>query len=210
MKINNTLLFDLDGVIIDTESQYDVFWKQAGEKYQVGIDHFERVVKGTTLPNIISRYFSHLPEEEQQRLMEANHAFDLQMTYDFIPGAKSFLDAVKNHGIKTGLVTSSGDAKLKKVFDVLSLDAYFDTVVSADRIREGKPNPMCYLLAAKDLDARPEECIVFEDSFQGIEAGNRAGMRVVGLYTTNPKASIVEKVWKAIPHFDGFTLQHLI
>lgn len=210
MKLDKTLLFDLDGVIIDTESQYDVFWKQAGEKYQLGIDNFERVVKGTTLPNIISRYFSHLSEKEQQDLINSNHAFDLQMTYDFIPGAKEFLDEVKSNGIKTGLVTSSGDAKLKKVFEVLSLEAYFDTIVSADRIKEGKPNPMCYLLAAQDLDVYPEDCIVFEDSFQGIEAGNQAGMKVVGLYTTNPKESIEGKVWKAIPHFEGYTLHYFV
>lgn len=203
------ILFDLDGVIIDTETQYDVFWKKVGEKYQLGIPEFERVVKGTTLPDIISRYFAHLPESKRQQVMDDNRDFDLNMTFDYIPGAYEFLQSVRKKGIRTGLVTSSDDIKLKKVFEILHLDRYFDTIVSADRITRGKPHPMCYLLAAQDLDVPPEECVVFEDSFQGIEAGNAAGMRVVGLSTTNPKETIEGRVWKVIPHFKGLTVDDL-
>ena len=208
MKLQ-AILFDLDGVLIDTESQYDVFWKQKGEEYRLGIENFERVIKGTTLPNIISRYFSHLPVEEQQRLKNANHAFDQQMTFDPIPGALEFLEEIKAAGLKVGLVTSSDDAKLKAVFQARNFDGVFDTVVSADRITDGKPHPMCYLLAAQDLGITPENCVVFEDSFQGIEAGNAAGMTVVGLSTTNPAESIQDKVFRVIPHFLEFSLQDL-
>lgn len=201
------ILFDLDGVLIDTEPQYDIFWKKMGEAYVPGIESFEKVIKGTSLPDIIDRYFSHLPKEEQLKVIELSHDFELQMDYGYITGAFDFLQEVRQQeGIRIGLVTSSEDIKLKKVFDVLKLDKYFDTVVSADRITEGKPNPQCYLLAAKDLQVPTDECLVFEDSLQGIAAGNAAGMKVVGVSTTNPEERIREKVWKVIPHFEGVSL----
>ncbi|GHT08075.1 phosphatase [Bacteroidia bacterium] len=210
MDNNIAALFDLDGVIIDTEPQYDIFWKKTGEEYGLNIDHFEQVIKGTTLPNIIAKYFSHLPEEEQKTVATANRTFDLQMELVPIPGALEFLDELKKNGIRMGLVTSSSSEKLEVVFKTLPLLPYFDTVVSADRITKGKPDPMCYLLAAKDLDISPKHCIVFEDSFNGIASGNAAGMKVIGLSTTNPAESIREKTVKVIPNFKNFSVEDFL
>jgi HAD superfamily hydrolase (TIGR01509 family) len=196
-------LFDLDGVIIDTEPQYDQFWSKVGIDYNLGIEDFEDVIKGTTMPYIFSNYFPHFTEEEKNELSAANYAFEIQMEIIVVPGALEYLIETKKAGIKTGLVTSSDDAKLEYVFRQLPIRQYFDTVVSADRISRGKPDPMCYLLAAKDLNVLPGNCFVFEDSFPGIASGNAAGMRVIGLTTTNPAESIRDKVWKAIPDFVG-------
>ena len=88
-------------------------------------------------------------------------------------------------------------------------DKLFDTIVSAERVEYGKPNPECYLLAAKDLNVKPENCIVFEDSFAGIEAGNAAGMVVVGLATTNPANMLEDKTVKVIPDFSDFSIADL-
>ena len=74
-------------------------------------------------------------------------------------------------------------------------------MVTADRITAGKPDPMCYLLAARDLQVKPGECVVFEDSFSGIQAGTAAGMRVIGVATTNPEKAICDKVSAVIPDF---------
>jgi HAD superfamily hydrolase (TIGR01509 family) len=203
-------LFDLDGVLIDTESQYDVFWKKKGEEYHLGIENFEQLIKGTILPDIIAKYFSHLTENEKKELETANQSFDSQLKMIPIPGALAFLSELKKRGIKTGLVTSSDDKKLAAVFHAISIRPYFDTVVSADRIVHGKPHPMCYLLAAEDLNIPPEHCFVFEDSFNGIASGNAAGMKVIGLSTTNPAESIRSKVVKVIPDFRRFSLEELL
>jgi len=202
MKNNTALLFDLDGVIIDTEPQYDIFWKKTGEDYQLGIENFERVIKGTTLPNILAKYFSHLSEKERQDIIDSVYAFESQMDMTPIPGVLEFLAELKESGVKTGLVTSSDDVKLAAVFHKLPiLKEYFNTIVSANRITQGKPHPMCYLLAAEDLNVSPQDCIVFEDSFTGIASGNAAGMKVIGLSTTNSAESIQDKVAKVIPNF---------
>ena len=83
----------------------------------------------------------------------------------------------------------------------------FDTIVTADRITKGKPDPMCYLLAANDLNVSPADCIVFEDSFAGIQAGTDAGMRVIGLSTTNPEETLKNKVYEVIPNFVQITFE---
>ena len=206
---NTAFLFDLDGVIVDTEPQYDIFWKKTAEKYQLGIENFEQIIKGTILPNIISNYFSQLPELEQQEIVLANQAFEIEMDIIPVPGALAFLEDAKNNEIPIGLVTSSDDRKIEYVFSKLPIRQYFDTIVSADRIIEGKPDPMCYLLAAQDLDVSPENCYVFEDSFNGIKSGNAAGMNVVGLSTTNPPDSISEDCIKVIPDFCNFFVRYL-
>ena len=114
---------------------------------------------------------------------------------------------LKEHGVQIGLVTSSDNAKVKRAFGLLHLDNLFDTLVTADRITQGKPDPMCYLLAAKDLNVSPEDCIVFEDSFNGIQSGKDAGMRVIGLSTTNPAESLRDKVYEVIPNFEKVTFE---
>ena len=72
------VLFDMDGVVLDTESQYDKFWKHMGDRYNVGIPNFEKVIKGTTLPNIIKKYFSDLTQDEQNHIVEATDEFELE------------------------------------------------------------------------------------------------------------------------------------
>jgi HAD superfamily hydrolase (TIGR01509 family) len=210
MKNKIAALFDLDGVIIDTESQYDVFWKKTSEKYLLGIENFEQLIKGTTLPNIIAGYFSHLPEDEQKKIEAANHAFDLHLDMIPIPGVLEFLTQLKEAGVKMGLVTSSDNEKMDTVFAALPIRKYFDTLVTADRVTKGKPDPMCYLLAAEDLHIPPRDCFVFEDSFNGIASGNAAGMRVIGLSTTHPAESICDKVWKVIPDFRNVNYQSIL
>jgi HAD superfamily hydrolase (TIGR01509 family) len=209
MKNKIAFLFDLDGVIIDTETQYDVFWGKMGKDYQLGLKDFEQLVKGTTLPNIIASYFSHLPEEKQKEVEAANRAFDLQMNIIPIPGALAFLAESKKAGIKMGLVTSSDNEKLTTIFHALPIKEYFDTIVSADRITQGKPHPQCYLLAANDLDVLPDQCFVFEDSFNGIKSANAAGMRVIGLSTTNSPESIQKDCIQVIPDFQQLSISSL-
>jgi HAD superfamily hydrolase (TIGR01509 family) len=208
-----TVLFDLDGVLINTEPQYDVFWRTTAEKYRLGIDRFELLIKGTTLPLILSRYFSHLPVDEQKAVEAASRAFDLQLEMIPIRGALPFLSALKATGAKMGLVTSSDDAKLTAVFRALPIRGFFDTVVSADRITSGKPDPMCYLLAAHDLGVEPAQCVVFEDSAAGLTAALNAGMKVIGLTTTLPAEQLQSYTTDLIPDFADrqrvFALLHL-
>jgi len=200
------VLFDMDGVVVDTEPQYDIFWKSIGDKYLPEIENFELKIKGTVNQDIYTNYFSHLPESELQQLIKQVEEYELNMDFFEIPDAINFIRSLKKQGIKTGLVTSSSEEKVKKVGEALGFDGLFDTVVAAGRIEAGKPDPMCYLLAAQDLGMNPADCYVFEDSFAGIQAGNAAGMKVIGLATSHPAGSLQDKVMQVIPDFRGFQL----
>ncbi len=206
MKLK-TALFDFDGVIVDTEPIYDIFWNEAGERYGTGIDNFAAVIKGTTLPYIMEKYFSDRPEEFRQMVIKESTEYESTMPLPAMPGSLEFLHLLKEQGVQMGLVTSSDNSKVERAFKLHHLEGMFDTIVTADHITKGKPDPMCYLLAANDLGVSPSDCLVFEDSFAGIQAGTAAGMRVIGLSTTNPEESLKDKVYEVIPNFEKITLE---
>ncbi|NDW09379.1 HAD family phosphatase [Dysgonomonas sp. 520] len=204
------VLFDMDGVMIDTETQYDVIWKHLGDKYNAGIENFEKVIKGTTLPNILKKYFSHLNENELKSLEDELDKFEASMKFPEIPGSVAFVKSLKDAGFKVGLVTSSTNTKMIGVNKEKRFDMLFDTIVSAERVVKGKPDPECFLLAAKDSHADPQNCIVFEDSFAGIEAATKAGMTVIGVSTTNSVESLKDKCAKVIPNFEELSINDLL
>jgi len=209
MKKEICVLFDMDGVVLDTETQYDKIWKHIGERYSIGIPNFEKVIKGSTLPNIIKKYFSHLTQEEQDNIVKIIDDFETTMDFNEISGSLRFVDELKKNGIKVGLVTSSTQTKLDAVNKVQHLDQIFDTIVAAERVVQGKPNPECFLLGAQDLNAKPENCIVFEDSFAGIEAAMAAGMTVIALATTHSADRLRDKADTIIPDFKNFGIEDL-
>ena len=90
------------------------------------------------------------------------------------------------------------------------LKSMVDYIVTADRVTHSKPHPECFLLGAEMLDAEIENCVVFEDSFLGIEAGNRAGMKVIGLSTTNSADAIADKCALVIPNIADFSFEKMI
>lgn len=185
MKKYKAALFDLDGVLIDTEGAYTEFWDKVGRSFGKG-ETFANDIKGTTLNEILS---THFPEPDTRSKIEKMiHDFEDQMKYNLFPGASEFLAELRRRGIPCAIVTSSDNKKmnaLKKQNP--SLAASMDTVIIADDVQRSKPDPQGYLLAAERLGVDPEYCVVFEDSLQGLEAGRRSGALVVGLTTTNPQ-----------------------
>lgn len=181
MKI--AAFFDLDGVLIDSESIYTVFWNRMNELFPTGIDNFSYVIKGTTLPQILDRYFPDPKVQAELRVYLKKQ--EAEMVYRIFPGVEGFLKALKEKDIPTAIVTSSNDAKMKVLFDSLpGFRDYFDVVVTDTDVTRSKPDPQGYMLAAERLGVPSEHCVVFEDSRAGLEAGRRAGGKVVAVATT--------------------------
>lgn len=131
-----TALFDFDGVIVDTEPIYDIFWNEAGKRYGLGIDNFASVIKGTTLPYIMDKYFSDRSEEFRQMVIKESTEYESTMPLPAMPGSMEFLHMLKDKGVQIGLVTSSDDTKVARAFKLHHLENMFDTVVTADRDRK--------------------------------------------------------------------------
>jgi HAD superfamily hydrolase (TIGR01509 family) len=133
------------------------------------------------------------------------------MALPYIPGVKDFILELKNVGVKLAVVTSSNQAKMESVYKKIpDFKSMFDKILTAEMFEKGKPNPDCYLLGAKVFDAKIEDCIVFEDSFHGLQAGRSAKMKVVGLATTNPKEKIIDKADIIIEDFANITIEQLL
>lgn len=202
-------LFDFDGVVMDTESQYTMFWDKVGKVYFPEIPSYGHHIKGQTLVQIYEKYFPG-QEEVQAELTNKLNSFEEEMQFEFIPGVVEFMKEIRNNGVKMAIVTSSNQLKMEKAFRAHpELLTMVDVILTAENFTQSKPNPECFLLGAKHFDVPIENCVVFEDSFHGLDAGNRAGMKVIGLATTNSASSIQNKCILVIPDFVGFTYEKM-
>jgi beta-phosphoglucomutase len=201
-------LFDLDGVILDTEKQYTVFWTGIMRKYK-GDDSPAQKIKGSTLEKIYTEWFFGM-EKEQQEITSALAVFERNMKLNYIPGLTDFVHDLKVHKVKCAIVTSSNKAKMAAVrLQHPELENLFDRILTAEMFERSKPAPDPYLLGATIFNIPPEDCFVFEDSFNGLKSGRAAGMHVIGLATTNSPEAIRDYADIVIPDFTGMTYERL-
>lgn len=198
-----TVLFGLDGVIVDTECYYDNFWNTVAEKEGLKINNFAATIKGMTINSIIELYFTIAPLEQKQAIRKACAEMENSIDYTklVIPGILDFIRYIREAGYKTGVVTSSPSAKVEVLLEQLSLKDVFDTVITSDSIKKGKPDPMGYVLAQTNLGVQSNECTVFEDSFTGIKAATYAFMRVIGVSTTLSADFLKDYTYAVVPDF---------
>ena len=204
------VLFDLDGVIVNTEDQYTDFWEIIGKKYVPDIPSFPLDIKGMTLFQIYNKFFKGNLEMQKQ-ITEELYAFEKKMDFSYINGIIDFFKDLKKNGVKTAVVTSSNNEKMKVVFSRHpELKDYISVFITADNVKSSKPDPECYLTAAKALNIQPSNCFVFEDSFNGLLAGRNAKMSVIGLATTNSPESISEKCDLVLNDFSNFSYEKML
>lgn len=191
MKDMQAALFDLDGVIFDTEGQYTVFWGAQCREYHPEHPGLEHEIKGQTLEQIFDAWFAGPLAGCRPVVVERLNAYERQMSYDYVPGFVDYVSQLRRKGIATAVVTSSNQAKMAAVNDRHpEFRGLFDAILTAEDFARSKPDPDCYLKAARHFGIAPARCVVFEDSFNGLKAGRAAGMTVVGLSTTNTAESI--------------------
>ena len=178
-------LFDLDGVILDTEGSYTAFWDDYGSRHFSEKD-FGVKIKGQTLVKILGDYF---PEEnERKAITDAINDFERNMSYPFVPGVENYIKSLKSNGIRTAVVTSSNLLKMENVYRCHpGFREMFDMILTSEDFSESKPSPYCYLKAMRLFGAGPEDCVVFEDSLAGLQAARASGAFVTALTTTNPE-----------------------
>ena len=183
-------LFDLDGVLVDTESQYTDFWIRVGKVYYPDDPDFAVRIKGQALENIFSQYFPDSPDVQKQQREDLS-AFEAQMNYTFMPGAGAFVRALRREGVRTAVVTSSDRWKMAQLLKQHpGFDDLFDRLFTAEDAERSKPAPDCYLNAMSFFGTAPEACVVFEDSLNGLKAARASGAAVVGLSTTLPQETV--------------------
>ena len=191
MKGIKAALFDLDGVVFDTEPQYTVFWGAQCREFHPEHPGLEHEIKGQTLVQIYDAWFSGPLTEKQALITQRLDDYERQMHYDYLAGFEAYVRELRQQGVKTAVVTSSNRPKMEAVYaSHPEFKELFDAILTSEDFTASKPDPDCYLKAAERFGVQPVDCVVFEDSFNGLKAGRAAGMTVVGLATTNPEEAI--------------------
>ena len=202
-------LFDLDGVIIDSESEYSRIWHQINLEYPTGIENLEQVIKGCTLSKILNENFK--TDEIRAKVSRRLHELEDQMHYEYLPFAREFLKELKERQLPCVLVTSSDTQKMNHLREEIGeLEEFFDHIITGDLVKTSKPSPEGYILGASKLNIDPLNCVVFEDSLQGVMAGQNAGSYVVGIAGTLPAEKIEPYSNIVINNFNELDLENLI
>ena len=184
-------LFDLDGVVFDTEPQYTIFWGAQCREFHPEHPGLEHEIKGQTLVQIYDAWFSGELQEKQAVITERLNLYEQQMDYIYVPGFEDYVKKLRTQGVKTAVVTSSNRIKMEAVYQRHpEFKGLFDAILTSEDFERSKPDPDCYMKAANRLEVSVKDSVVFEDSFNGLKSGRAAGMYVVGLATTNPAEAI--------------------
>lgn len=184
-------LFDMDGVIVDTNPYHKRAFKIFLSKYKFYVTDqaLKEHVYGKTNAEIFPYLFKdqYTPARGEMWADEKEQIFRNLYKDDAKPlqGLTNFLEALQEHDIPAAVGTSAPIKNLNFIIDGLDLRSYFKAFLHSADVTEGKPNPEIYLKAAERLNIDPANCVVFEDSMAGVKAGLNAGMKVVAVTTTH-------------------------
>ncbi len=190
---HNTIIFDMDGVIVDSEPLHVRAELQTCADHDIKISPAEWTgFKGRTATDIFSHINDRFADGQHKVTDLIDHKTNLfvQMVgndIELITGIEDFLSWCRNRFTNMGLATSSNARVQRAIFKRFNLDQYFDTVVTGDMVTRGKPNPEPYLLAMSKLGVQPAQTIVVEDSGSGIASALAAGTTVVGITTSHDR-----------------------
>jgi HAD superfamily hydrolase (TIGR01509 family) len=191
------LIFDLDGVIVDSNPVHIVCWREYLRRNGIAApEGFEQRMFGRRNDDIVRDLFGDGLEPEEV----ARHGADKEAFYretmgpalrdHLLPGLTAFLERHRDRPM--AVATNGEPANAAFVLDAGGLRAYFRAVVDGHQVERPKPDPQIYLRTAEILRVRPQECVVFEDSYAGVAAAAAAGARVVGVTTTHADLPGVE------------------
>jgi len=189
--MNKAIIFDMDGVLIDSEG----FWKQAENEVFTALgvkvtDEHSIITKSMTTTEVTKFWYDKYPwRNKDLKLVEEmviSRVIELIKTENCqIKGVKPFIEKLKTKKYKIGLATNSPNKIIPVVLNKLDILNLFDSILSAEFEIKGKPDPAIYFKAAKKLGIRPENCIVIEDSYSGMLAAKNARMKVVAFTNGN-------------------------
>ncbi|MBQ1349827.1 MAG: HAD family phosphatase [Ruminococcus sp.] len=184
MKIKG-VISDMDGVILDSEKLYVRFWCEAGQfygfpferKHALGIRSMARPFAIERLQGWFGDSFDY--DTVRNKRIELMNAYVEKHGIEAKPDAEKLLSYLKEKGIAVALATATPKDRAEEYLRRVGLLQYFDEVVSARMVKNGKPAPDIYLFAAEKLGLKPEECMALEDSQNGIRSANTAGCKTV-------------------------------
>jgi beta-phosphoglucomutase len=187
------VIFDLDGVLVSTDEYHYRSWLKIAEEEKIAFDReFNHKFRGVARMKCVELLLAssgrpYKPEQHLEIAERKNRYFnDLleNVTPDLLlPGSMETLTELRQRGVKTAVASNSRNAV--KIIERIGIQSLLDAIVDGYDIKNSKPDPEVFLLAAQRIGLKPSECIVIEDAVAGIDAATRAGMRSVGIGTAD-------------------------
>lgn len=207
-----TALFDMDGLLLDTEPLWTRSMQRISERHQIPVKPFQfKETTGLKIREVVHYWSLKYPwtgagiEQVTEEVIDDIIALS-KSEGRVMPGVISLLDSCKAKGMKMGVATSSPTRMLLELIHFFELDKYFDQICSADAVGYGKPHPAVYLYCADLLQSSPLQSVVFEDSFNGILSGKSARMKVVAVpdsfHFDDPRFAIADWKVRSLEEFD--------
>lgn len=196
------VFFDMDGTLIDTEKYFRRFWPKAAAAFGYEMSDGQalsmRSLGRPFAPAQLKEWFG--PETDYQAIRaKRTEMMEAQLRIDGLkrkPGAVEILEELKQRGIPSVVVTASPIERTERYLTEVGILQYFDRIISATQVAEGKPSPDVYLLASKEVGFPTEECLAVEDSPNGVMSAYRAGCKVVMVPDQTPADEM-------LPYLDG-------
>jgi beta-phosphoglucomutase len=214
MPSHFAVVFDMDGVLVDTNPYHKKAIKLFCDKYGLSLTEKELIQKvyGRTNTDWITNLFGELSQEKLARYADEKETLFRELYLPHlkpVEGLMNFLESMKAAGIPLAIATSAPPANLHFIVQGLHIEAFFQTTLDETAVSHGKPNPEIYLKAAKALGFSNSQCIVIEDSLSGIAAGKSSGSKVIGITTTHAREEMIDTDL-IIDHFNQITLNDLV
>lgn len=195
-------IFDMDGLLFDTERMYRDSWKQSAQQF--GLVHnpdFPRAVCGSSgahMREIILQYYPQVDAKAFADDCILRVERELETHVPEKTGVRDILQYFKQHGVRVAVASSSKRATVLHNLKQADILSYFDVIVSGDQVTHGKPAPDIFLLAAQQIGCEPENCYVFEDGTNGIRAGAAAGCTTIMIPDLTPPNAQLEQLCAGI------------
>lgn len=204
-----TVIFDMDGVIVDTEPVHHFAYQQHFEQLKIDVSpEMYASFTGNSTKNIYERLKTTFQlNTDIQTLVETkrnlfNAAFDQKQDLYLLDGVEALIQELKENDIQLVLASSSAKVTIKRIFDRFDLHTYFSHQVSGEDFPKSKPHPAIFQHAAFLAKTAVEKCIVFEDSTNGIMAAKSAGIYCVGYKSVHSKLQDYSLADQVISHFN--------
>lgn len=214
MEQKYAFLFDMDGVIVDSNPAHKIALKEFCKRYghELSEEHLKEKIYGRTNKDWIPAVFGQIDRQRIKTLADEKEALFRDIfiaTIKPVRGLIAFLEKSQHSGIPLAIATSAPRENVDFTLQHTGTGRFFNTILDESFVEKGKPDPEIYLKTARAIGYPPEHCIVIEDSLSGVKAGKGAGCKVVAITTTHTREELNEADF-VIDHFEGIEPVKLI